>query len=565
MAELGQVPVRIHRVTTRRRNLRTLQCPLEPELLVAEFAGELPPDVALAVREHIAVCEACGSRSQALRQPYELLASLGSEPVPYVPDLRDTVRTRVRRKRLYRGAMRVFGIVGRGGALGFIGVIGLAVLAVFLVAGLYFTVGGHSVTRSANSLTGVPSAGSGTLFVETDKLIAVKDSAGHAWQLAEVLAVSEHTGAVLHSLPDSSATPQTASKAQLPVAVVVAPDGATIYELTARDAHGNQALVAFDAATGKLVFATPLALPGAERLPAGQAADALALAPGGLLAYVGLNTPEPTSAQPRILLVDIQNGFVTGTLAPTLTYKIPMPPPPGSLPVSIFPSAVPILDAHIGTFTLGAGGSLAVSPDNLWLYDVLNLTMPDGTTYAVVRRFGTAHGATRQELALAGDFSLARMALAGSEKNLRLVLAQGSPNAQVYVLDPGTKGPTLLDQMPLGGPPALSGTTYSGMLALDAGSDTSVFVAQNVASGDGSVQSQDLWLVDVVNGVVRAHLLGADAGAAGLPNPAADGGPAFILRGGQVLLIAPDLSGSMTPWLSLSDGHPVIALVGARA
>lgn len=562
MAELGQVPVRIHRVTTRRRNLRTLQCPLEPELLVAEFAGELPPDVALAVREHIAVCESCGSRSQALRQPYELLASLGSEPVPYVPDLRDTVRTRVHRKRFYRGALRVFGVVGRGGALGFAVFIGLAALAVFLVAGLYFTVSGHNVTRSANSLTGAPSAGNGTLFVETDKAIAVKDSSGRTWQVAEVLAVSEHTGAVLHSLPASSAAPQTASKAQLPVAVVVSPDGATIYELTARDAHGNQALIAFDAATGKLVFASPLALPGAARLPAGQGADALALAPGGVLAYVGLNTPQPTSDQPRVLLVDVQNGIVTGTLTPTVMYKIPMPPPPGSLPISIFPSTVPMLDAHTGSFTLGAGGSLTVSPDNLWLYDVLNLTMPDGTTYAVVRRFGAVHGATRQELALAGDFSLARMALAGSEKNLRLVLAQGSPNAQVYVLDPGAKGPTLLDQLPLGGPPALAGTTYSGTLALGAGSDTSVFVAQNVASADGSAQSQDLWQVDVVNSVVKAHLLGTDAGASGLPNPASDA-PAFMLRGGQVLLVAPDLSGTATPWLSLSDGHPVIALVGA--
>ena len=61
--------IRFHRVTTRRRSLRALQCPLEPELLVAEFAGELPPDVALAVREHIVVCETCGARSRALRAP----------------------------------------------------------------------------------------------------------------------------------------------------------------------------------------------------------------------------------------------------------------------------------------------------------------------------------------------------------------------------------------------------------------------------------------------------------------------------------------------------------------
>src|SRR5690349_19463753 len=99
MPDVLQPSVRIQRVTTRRRSLRTLQCPLEPELLVAEFAGELPPDVALAVREHIAVCETCGARSQALRAPYELLSSLGHEPVATVPDLRDTVRKRAGRGR----------------------------------------------------------------------------------------------------------------------------------------------------------------------------------------------------------------------------------------------------------------------------------------------------------------------------------------------------------------------------------------------------------------------------------------------------------------------------------
>lgn len=563
MAELGQVPVRIHRITTRRRNLHTLQCPLEPELLVAEFAGELPPDVALAVREHIAVCEACGSRSQALRAPYELLASLGNEPVPYVPDLRDTVRTRVRRKRFYRGAQRALGTVGRGGALAAAGFIGLAALVVFLIAGVFFAASGRNAMRSTNSLTGVPSAGSGTLFVETDKLIAVTDAAGHTWQLAEALVVSEHTGAVLHSLPASAAAPRTASQVQLPIAVVVSPDGATVYELTARNAHGDQALVAFDAATGKLVFDTPLALPGAQQLPADQAADALALAPGGALAYVGLNTPQPTGDQVRVLTVDIMSGAITDTLAPTVLYKIPMPPPPGSLPVTIFPSAAPVLSAFAGTFTLGVGGALAVSPDGLWLYDVLHLTMPDGTNYAVVRRFDTAYGTTRQELALAGDFSLARLALAGSGTDARLVLAQGSPNAQVYLLDPGKTGPTLLSQVPLGGPPALLGTIYHGTLTLSAGSGTTVFVAQNVASGDGSIQSQELWLVDVANGVVLTQLLDADAGDAGLVNPG--GGPAFILRGGEVLVVSPDLTGNITPWLSLSDGHPVIALLGATA
>ena len=94
MADTGTSPARVHRVTTRRRELRPLTCPLEPELLVAEFADELPPGIAEAVREHVAVCALCGARSLALKNPYQLLASLGDEPVRVIPDLRETVQAR---------------------------------------------------------------------------------------------------------------------------------------------------------------------------------------------------------------------------------------------------------------------------------------------------------------------------------------------------------------------------------------------------------------------------------------------------------------------------------------
>ncbi len=46
MADTMTPPVRFARVTTRRMHTQTIQCPLDPEMLVAEFAGELPPDIA---------------------------------------------------------------------------------------------------------------------------------------------------------------------------------------------------------------------------------------------------------------------------------------------------------------------------------------------------------------------------------------------------------------------------------------------------------------------------------------------------------------------------------------
>src|SRR5215469_8702925 len=136
MSEPFQPSGRFHRVTTRRRNLRVLQCPLEPELLVAEFAGELPPEVALAVREHIAVCEICGGRSRALQTPYDVIASLGNEPVPYVPDLRDSVQSRLSRGRTSRRIYRVIARMGRGGALAALCVIVALVVVGFLLFGI---------------------------------------------------------------------------------------------------------------------------------------------------------------------------------------------------------------------------------------------------------------------------------------------------------------------------------------------------------------------------------------------------------------------------------------------
>src|SRR5579885_3608596 len=195
MSESFQPSARFHRVTTRRRHLRALQCPLEPELLVAEFAGELPPEVAVAVREHIAVCETCGARSKALRTPYQVLASLGNEPVSHVPDLRDSVRARLGR--------RIASTMGRGGVLSALSVIAAVVLVGFLIFGI-FSASAQNLAPSSNQFNGVPAAAAhGLLLAETDKLATVTASDGSQWQVAEVIAVNEQNGSVVHSLPSS--------------------------------------------------------------------------------------------------------------------------------------------------------------------------------------------------------------------------------------------------------------------------------------------------------------------------------------------------------------------------
>jgi hypothetical protein len=575
MPDVLQPSVRIQRVTTRRRSLRTLQCPLEPELLVAEFAGELPPDVALAVREHIAVCETCGARSQALRAPYELLSSLGTEPVAMVPDLRDTVRKRAGRGRLYRGSLRIAAAIGRGGAIGMAGAIGIAALVALLVVGVLFSVNAYSVSRSANRLNGVPAAASsGMLLALTDKLITVTGSDGQGWQVAEVIAVDEQSGVVQRSLPSTTGLLRFAGNSDMPMAASVSPDGRTIYEVTALDAKGRQALVAFDSSTGDLRFVTTLTQSGGASLPAGVYADALAISGDGAIVYVGLHLVHPSADGVRALAVNGHTGAIRGVVRAQFTRVIPAPPPPGSLPVSAFPTTVPHVDASTFNVTQGANDGVVLSADGRWLFDVLLISDSAAHRYAVVRRIDTATGLTVQELALSGDFTLSQLVIGSVSgtspaastptPQTHLYLLKGSPDAQCFVLDSGANGPTQLGYIALGGPAAPANIRFSGALSISPAADgTHVFMTQDATAADGAITGHDLWLVDTRSMTVVAHRSDNNSADAVLANSSTDqSAQTFLLRGGTVMLISPDLGGIQHQWLSLGDGHPVVQLLG---
>lgn len=592
MRDTYSSPVRIHRVTTRRRNLQALNCPLEPELLVAEFAGELPPEVAQAVREHIAVCEQCGGRSRTLRAPYELLATLGNEPVARVPDLRDTITRGAGRRRFYHNLGRATLNLTRGGALGIGSVLAIILVAVVVIGGIVVTVNAHAVTRSHNSLSNVQQAGaSGVLLAETDKLAVVGDSSGQQWQLAEVIVVSEQSGNVVRSLPESSAALRASRPGDLPIAVAVSADGQTVYELAAPNAAHKEALIAFSARTGQVQFITPLTQPDGSS-PA--SADALAVAPDGSAVYVGLDTATPLTGGVRILVVDGRTGQPFRALAPSLGATVPMPTPPGSLPPSAFPSAVPKLSLAPLKGTVGAGGALAISPDGRWVFDVVALSGPNNARYAVVRRIDVVTGVAMQSLALQGDFSLATLVMGnGSSPSVpvsatstttkgdatttatlspsgpvaQLYLVKGSPDAQCFVLDPSYQGPTLLGQAPLGGPNAPAGATFTGSLGVSSSLDgAQLYITQNASAESGRITGHDLWLVDTASMAVFTHRIdttSADGVQANLTGGSK--GRTFIIRAGQIDLIAPDLSGTPANWLNLGDGHKVIRLLATAS
>lgn len=572
MPEVFQPSVRIQRVTTRRRSLRTLQCPLEPELLVAEFAGELPPDVAVAVREHIAVCETCGARSQALRAPYELLSSLGNEPVATVPDLRDAVRKHIGHRRLYRGTLRVAAAIGRGGAIGMAGVVGIVALVALLVVGVLFSVNARGISRSNNRLTGVSSAASsGMLLALTDKLVTVTGSDGQSWQVAEVIGVDEQSGVVRRSLPSTGGVLHNAGKTDMPSATAVSADGKTVYEVTAPNGNGLQALVAFDSATGELRFATRLTQPGGASLPAGAFADALVLSAGDAVAYVGLHVANPAADGVRALTVNVQTGAVSGSVRAQFTMMVPIPPPTGSLPISAFPTPVSQLDASSLRVRQGANDGLALSADGRWLFDVLLLSGDTAHHYAVVRRIDVSKGLTVRELAVSGDFTLSQLVIGAvsggfqtstTVPQAQLYLLKGSPDAQCFVLDAGVQGPTLLGDIALGGPAAPAKITFTGTLSLSPATyGTHVYITQDATAENGAISGHDLWLVDTQVMTVLAHR-NDDAADGVLANSSTDqGAQTFLLGGGVVTLVSPDLIGVQHQWLSLSDGHPIIRLL----
>jgi hypothetical protein len=566
------------------RRLRTLGCPLSAEILVAEFAGELPPNVAAAVRKHVSGCVICGPHAQELRASYDLVGSLGAEPVAETPDLRERVYIRTQTIPLARQRKRLALAFPRAiwGVL--IGALVVALIAVLVTQWLITPARTQAAARSSNELTNVPAASAtGELLAATSTLIPVRDASGQTWRVAEVIAADERTGAITRSLPASDLSAEASDPTTAPVAVRVTADGATVAELTAAGDQKRQALIAFDTQTGAPRFVTPLAL------PSGTSAVSLALSPSEPLAFVGLGGDQPATL-PRALVIDLRSGALLRALTPSFDPFAPLATAPISPAVrapamplaptqtavvtptpspteALSPTPTPFVDATGWQIAQAARGDIAVSPDGQWLFDVFAVTDPQGNQYAVVRRSATAGGQNQQEVALAGNFAFAALAAGGTNDHPYLYLARGSSNAELFVLDAGAQGPALLGDLPLGGPAAAPGVSFSGLLSLSVfNAGALLYIAQDATSSDRQVSGHDLWLVDATHAALlyrRADLLPLSGV---LANPAGEANSAtFVLRNGGVALLDPNLSGAFTSWIRLKNGRSVIQLLAAVA
>jgi hypothetical protein len=547
--------------------LHELRHPLPPEILVAEFAGELPPEVARAVRAHVAACETCGARARALAAPYRLVAALGEEPVTYVPDLRRPVRETLGRWRLLARLARAAGTLGRGSVPVIALALGILMLVSLAVVGNAFE-GGAPVTRSTNALSSIPAAGSGGLiYAETGKVVAITGRDGTSYNAAEIIAVDERTGRVARSLPASASAPRIARSGDLPVAGALAPDGRTIFEVTS----GNpQALLGFDASTGQTRLALPLALPGGRALPAGVRAVGLVVSPDGSLVYVSLGMGSAGLAGPRALVVAVANASITGVLAPGLPATVPLPPREAgpTLTGVTRPSSQDTFATAGLRPSLGVGGELVIAPDGSALFDAVSLASASGPIAVVVRQIDPTSGTTVGALALPGDFTLSALAASPNPQRALVYLVRGGLDEHLYVL--GAANLTVASDVPLGGVAAAPGTMFTGQVTLSPTRDGGAVYVSMDSSGSGApaggaVAGHDLWLVDATSGTVASHIhLFQNVGAAYANWAGGAKAQVLVLRGGALDLLPPGLALNANPpaFLSLDDGTPVIDVLG---
>jgi hypothetical protein len=546
----------------RGRGIREVKHPLPPELIVAEFAGELPPDVAAAVRHHVATCEACGDRATTLAAPYELLGSLGAAPVAYVPDLRRRVRERTMRLPLLMRLRRGAATLGRGG-LATLTVLGAIVLIASLIIITNTLRAPAPSDRSSNQLGNVPPAGSkGAVLAQTSNVAGVSGTDGHTWYIPEILVIDQTTGRVSRAVPSDAGQFHAAAKGQLPLAIAMSRDGRLLYALAA-DGQGRVALAAIDAQHGSVLYATPVSAPG---VGPGVRPDSLALAPDGTQVYIGLAMGPSGVAGPRAVVARARDGLMLRTITATLPASVAEPLQSADLP-GVGSTAPAVMLATVGMrASLAAGGALLPSPDGQYLLDAVLLADGTGPQAVICRRISLATGDTQSALALPGDFHLAALAVSPDASRPYLFVTRVGANGQAYILN--AAGVTLeqVAAIPLGGPANLAGEMLRGSVSMSVAADGSqVYVSDDYAPESVQLGGHDTWLLDAASGSILAHRFAFSAAGQTMANwQGGSDGKVFVLLGGQIALSPADLNSPSGPglWFQLGGGDSIVRLIG---
>ncbi len=299
---------------------RHVNCPIEPEILLADIQGELTIDEARLIHAHQRTCAICQARGDQLRDAYEHVAGLADVPAVPIANLHESMlresHGRLRAVRMARG----LNLPSRAFLLGTTGLLVVALIFLIGIVRPFLQNNVLSTQRSMNSIH--PAAiGNGLFYAQTIKLIPVVFN-GTEWDVGEVLALSEQNGQVLHSLPASTHPPFVSTfgaDSGAAVAPAVSPNGKLIAQAAIlADGQSPTAIAITDVATGHVDFITKLAVPDGLAAQPPPIVRQLWMSADSKSLYVLTDLEVNNSRGAHILTFDLSTGQQTGTVIPAV-------------------------------------------------------------------------------------------------------------------------------------------------------------------------------------------------------------------------------------------------------
>lgn len=520
-----------------------VHCPIEPEVLLANIQGELPIDEKRLVELHLRTCEICQARLRELTNAYDLVASLTEIPVMPTVDVRDEVLRDSQRRLRGKRAVRGLNLQGRALFMAIAGIVSAILIVVVIFANPFFRAHFLSTQRSQNSLSHLTPVGPGVFYAETVKLIPVSVG-GAQWDLGEIIAVDEHTGRVVRSLPASASAPffpELGIGAGTNIHPILSADGRTIIEAAiAADGRNPTAFAVVDSLTGKVRYVQQLAVPTNADPQADPIIHQMWLSPDNTTVYVLTDLAVNGTRSPRLLQFALVNGTQSNYVWP------------------------PLDDQYAATAL--ANTTTTIIPSNTLLYSATPTTNAHGQAGINLSFVSITARQVSSTLFIPGDFRFFGMTATpnGSE-----VLLFNAHTGVLYIISGASRSIIGEVVLSIPGAPPKTGTAQqnSEVVSLVVSPDgKDLFIARDAP--DDSPRNFELWAVDLnQQSLLFTNLQPQPFGVVTLSS---NGSTIILLRDGgklETLPAMPAQGQSATPngWVTLADGAQIIQVIGADA
>ncbi len=514
-----------------------IRCPIELETLLADIQGELSIEEARLVHLHIRGCEQCQARAAQLSEIYEHVASLADVPEVPPADIRDAVlRDSQGRLRAARMA-RSLNLGGRGLLVTIAGTVTALIILVVLIANPFLRAHFLSTPRSQNALTKLAPVGTGIFYAETVKLIPISYHST-SWDLGEVIAVDEHTGRVVQSLPASSSSPflpELGIGSGSNVQPALSRDGKTIVEAAiAADGRSPTAFANINAITGQVRYIQKLQIPAGADAQSDPVIHQMWISPDGTTLFVMTDLAVQGQRSSRLLQFSLSTGQQSDIVIPTLD---------DTQAATILNSASVLVPAntmlYVATSTANTKGNPGIT--------IAFISLPERKVLSTLfipgdnRLFSMALSAQYNQLYLFNGHTFTVTFIATDSRAITGMLVLGKPGAPPAGTAPDQGADASL---------ALTPDGQSLYIALDAPNDTP--------------RNFELWGISVVQQSILS--------VTQLPQPigpivaTSNGADIILLRdNGKLESIATNSPQLPVPWVTLQGNAPITQEIGAAA